>query len=67
MNRLTRTCSSLNGGIIAAHRKMHYQYAQRISRSVKAGDEMEFDQIEHAWCAHCLSRSQPYLTYVNEY
>ena len=40
MNRLTKTCSSLKGGMVTTDRKTQCQCAREISRSVKAGDKV---------------------------
>lgn len=39
MDELTKTCSSLNGGMVATDRKTRRQYTGIIPRSVKPGDE----------------------------
>ena len=40
MDELTKTCSSLNGGMVATDRKTRCQYPGRIPRSVKPGEEL---------------------------
>lgn len=53
MNDLTKTCSSLKGGMFATDRRTRCQCPGRISRSVKTGDYVQlFDWIEREmpWC-----------------